>query len=170
MNSSDISNISLTDIEKPKRKLNPWTAEEDNLLRQAVEIYGCGSWKKICTLVPGRSRKQCRERYINTLADNVEKRMWTISEDVYIIRNVNKIGNKWAKICQGLPGRTSNAVKNRYFGHIKRKSLTEEELVSQWQNLKATSVFRPVPNYMYRIIPTAETVVPSSPVKMLNFA
>lgn len=41
----------------------PWSQEEDNLLRQAVAIYGeePGVWKIIASTIPGRSNKACRK-------------------------------------------------------------------------------------------------------------
>ena len=77
---------------------------------------------------------------------------WSLSEDVFIITQVNSIGNKWSYISKHLYGRTSNAVKNRYFGHIKRKNLSEDYLVEMLNNQTAQSVFKPVIHNLYTVI------------------
>ena len=50
-----------------------WSEEEDNILRQMVERVGTKAWTTIADLLatehnlPGRSGKQCRERWRNHL-------------------------------------------------------------------------------------------------------
>lgn len=61
-----------------------------------------------------RSGKQCRERYINQLDPLIKKTMWTYEEDAIIIRLHNQYGKKWSKFMDQLPGRSDNAIKNRY--------------------------------------------------------
>ena len=61
-----------------------------------------------------RSGKQCRERYINQLDPLIKKSMWTYEEDAIIIRLHNQYGKKWSKFMDQLPGRSDNAIKNRY--------------------------------------------------------
>jgi len=40
----------------------PWSAEEDNLLIQAVAIHGQNdNWKQVALSVPGRTNKACRK-------------------------------------------------------------------------------------------------------------
>lgn len=40
----------------------PWTAEEDKLLTDAVEIHGQNdNWKQVALAVPGRTNKACRK-------------------------------------------------------------------------------------------------------------
>lgn len=40
----------------------PWTAEEDNLLIQAVTTHGQNdNWKQVALEVPGRTNKACRK-------------------------------------------------------------------------------------------------------------
>lgn len=40
----------------------PWTQDEDGLLRQAVAVHGAqDNWKKVAQCVPGRTNKACRK-------------------------------------------------------------------------------------------------------------
>jgi hypothetical protein len=83
-------------------------------------------WNKIAEAVPGRSGKQCRERWINHLAPsaNIVEGIFTEEEDKIIIREQKRIGNKWKSISSDfLPGRTENAVKNRWHLVLKKQNL-----------------------------------------------
>lgn len=91
-----------------------WTSEEDALLSSVVEKYGAQKWDKIATFVPGRNGKQCRERWLSTLAPNLCHSEWSFNEDVILISLQRKIGNHWSAISKYLPGRTAIMAKNRF--------------------------------------------------------
>lgn len=95
-------------------KKSKWTPEEDRLLIDSVKAHGMGNWSLVSQAVPGRTGKQCRERWINQLCPQLNKDNWTPQEDQILIQQQRIHGNYWSKIAQFLPGRSSNNVKNRW--------------------------------------------------------
>ena len=93
---------------------NKWTASEDAALVDAVKKLGTKSWKDVSFLVPGRTGKQCRERYTGQLAPSISKDIWTTEEDEALIAAQKIHGNHWALISKMLTGRSSISVKNRW--------------------------------------------------------
>jgi hypothetical protein len=95
-----------------------WTDEEDDLLRQVVR-NGYEHWGKVAEKMPGRTSKQCRERWANYLDPSLLKTAFSPGEDDLLLRLQGEMGNKWACIARQLPGRTENSVKLRYHALIK---------------------------------------------------
>lgn len=99
-----------------------WTTIEDRLLRKGVEIYGIKNWSAVAALVPNRNSKQCRERWIDQLNPNLKRDGWTPQEDQQLLMLQKRYGNLWVKIARFLPGRSSNAIKNRYNWLVKKRN------------------------------------------------
>lgn len=53
--------------------IEPWLLAEDNQLRELIEQHGTGNWTNIAEFLPGRSGKQCRERWHNHLNPGIKK-------------------------------------------------------------------------------------------------
>ena len=98
-----------------------WTPREDKLLLTSVPVESdqlC--WPKIALDIPGRTGKQCRERYLNHLGPHLKHTEWSALEDATIFRLHASQGSKWSQMVKLLPGRTDNGIKNR-FHYLRRR-------------------------------------------------
>jgi len=104
------SAVSPSNSKATKNKFSP---QEDEALIKSVQENGSGNWYLIASQIPGRTPRQCRDRYNNYLSPSTNLQEWTKEEDEYLIEQYQKLGNKWSKLSQFFPGRPSSLVRNR---------------------------------------------------------
>lgn len=71
-----------------------WTNLEDQLIVRLVETLGVGRWASLARVFPGRSGKQCRERWANHLDPSIRKEAWSKREDDTLLQMHERFGNK----------------------------------------------------------------------------
>ena len=107
-----------------------WTRDEDALLTSVVKEHGAKRWNYIAEFIPGRTGKQCRERWMSHIAPNVRNDQWTEEEVELLIRLQAEFGNKWSKISRYFIDRPPNVVKNK-FNCILRRSISSKNKESK---------------------------------------
>lgn len=105
---------------KPKIVKGPWNIEEDKKLIDWIKNNGPNNWTGCADLIPGRTGKQCRERWANALNPLLKKGLWEQEEDYIIFKLFKMIGSKWSAISNYLNGRTENSTKNRFYSTLRR--------------------------------------------------
>ena len=115
-------------VKKRSKKL--FTSEEDEMMRRLVQIHGEKAWKVIAAALPGRSTRQCRERWRNYLSPSVRSMPWTVNDDQKLESLITQFGTQWARIATFFEYRTDVNVKNRWV-LLKRN---ERRVLSQKEN------------------------------------
>lgn len=109
-----------TKILQPGLVKGPWTAQEDAKLYEWVRTQGPTKWTLCSATIPGRSGKQCREHWNNSLNPEVKKGLWTVEEDFLIMVFYKKYNGSWKKISPLFEQRTENSIKNRFFSQLRK--------------------------------------------------
>lgn len=115
---------------RSKRTKKAFTAKEDQIIQHFVNIIGSHKWEFIAKFVPGRSAKQCRDRYMNNLKPGLMKIEWDHSEDEQLIDLYEKYGPKWSLFCNYLKNRNQTCIKSRYL-FLQKNHLTSSHKKTQ---------------------------------------
>jgi hypothetical protein len=102
-----------------------WTPDEDNKMKDAVQIHNDNDWDAIAALVPGRTRDQCWNRWHDVLDIRMDRTpgrtgSWTHDEDTKLEDAVKlHNGKNWGAIAALVPGRTKKDCCSRW--HFRRR-------------------------------------------------
>lgn len=98
-----------------------FTPSEDSQLCYLVSCYGPKNWNEIAKQIPGKSGRQCRDRYKNYLSPDVIIDHWTSEEEALLAEKYAEYGPQWARIAMFFHGRTGAALKNRWRYHVSHR-------------------------------------------------
>lgn len=110
-----------------QKKNIKWTKSEDDLLSSLVEEYKGKSWKKISSLIPGRTAIQCLHRWTKILKPGLVKGPWTAEEDRMLINYVNFYGaHDFSECSKIISGRNNKQCRERWFNVLNPKVIKGE--------------------------------------------
>jgi hypothetical protein len=98
-----------------------WTSAEVAKLTEAIRIHG-KKWVKVAAMVPGRTDKQCRNRWVDmgdmldpaNGKDRKPRRAWKPEEDAQLALAVKKYGKKWVQVAVLVPDRIESQCRLRW--------------------------------------------------------
>ncbi|KAF9361536.1 Myb-like DNA-binding domain protein [Mortierella sp. AD094] len=93
----------------------PWSQEEDNILIEAVRLFGEQNWQQISNCVETRSPAQCIHHWTKSLNPVIRRGRWLEEEDGALRAALEVYGAaRWVKIQQHILGRTDVQCRERY--------------------------------------------------------
>lgn len=100
------------------RQPRRWTATEDQTLREHVDAQqtqgGGRDWCHIALALPGRTNKDCRKRWHNSVAEGLRKGQWSKSEDHLLVQGVHRYGSQWTKVATCVLSRSADQCAKRW--------------------------------------------------------
>jgi hypothetical protein len=102
----------LTQIADFRIRRSKFTEAEDQQLMALVAKFGQANWGMIAPHMPGRTVRQCRDRWNHYLTPDTKVTDWTPDEEKLLIKQICLIGRQWSKLTALFPGRTGIAIRN----------------------------------------------------------
>lgn len=97
-----------------------WLPSEDDLVRTLVAQHGPRKWTMIATRLKTKTQKQVYARWRDYLQPGLTTKPWSKQEQNKLVELQAHVGNQWAVLARLMPGRSPNAIKNRFHA-TKRK-------------------------------------------------
>ncbi|EHK97191.1 putative Myb-like protein A [Glarea lozoyensis 74030] len=105
------------------RTPKPWTPEEDEILRNEVAREVADptqiNWLQVATRLSARNNKDCRKRWVYTLAPTVKKGAWDEQEDNALREGTRIYGTKWSEVARVVGTRQPDQCSRRWHEAIK---------------------------------------------------
>jgi hypothetical protein len=132
-------NVLNRNINQANERKGKWTEDEDIKLEDAVQTHGDKDWVAISAMVPGRTGKQCWNRWKEVLDPSIDRiagrtGKWTADEDSKLKDAMQAHGGKnWGAIATLVPGRTKKQCNLRWHGGLDPSiDRTPPERMGKW--------------------------------------
>ena len=126
---------------KPQAARVTWDRVHDEYLGRMVEQFERKNWKQIAAEMKQKypdlpiNGKKCRERWITSIKEGINRLPLSETEDVMLILHHHTYSNRWSTIAKKMPMRNSSCLKNNFYSLLK-KIIRQVLLHSQGQLLE----------------------------------
>jgi hypothetical protein len=90
-------------------------------------LHGVRKFSDIAHHLPGRTPKQCQERWEQRISPNLKKTPFEREEDEVLLQLHEQFGNKWTKIGQLIPRRSPAMLKARFHVLLRAKGKSSKK-------------------------------------------
>jgi hypothetical protein len=128
-----------------KKNVGKWKPEEDAELTEAVKKHGTECWVTIAAMVPGRTNRQCRERWVASLDPTIGKNVgkWKPEEDAELTKAVKEHGTEcWVTIAALVPGRAREQCHQRWTNTLDPANGKKKGKWTPEENVKLTKAVK----------------------------
>ena len=108
-----------------------WFESSSDFLNAATRESRPLLWREVAKNVPGRTNKDCRRRWCNTLANGMMKGPWTESEDERLCNAVRDHGSKWTQVAAVVETRNPDQCSSHW-----SQTLNPDIDYSDWTRLE----------------------------------
>jgi hypothetical protein len=133
-------------INRANDRTGKWSKYEDSKLKDAVQTHGGNNWGAIAALVPDRTRRQCRDRWLHALHLSVDpttarRGKWTADEHIKLKDAVQMHnGNNWGAIAALVSDRTSNQCRDRWRHALNHSINRANDRTGKWSKDEDTKL------------------------------
>ena len=110
---------------------------EDELVRALVAQHGPRKWTLIASRLKTKTQKQVYARWRDYLQPGLTTKPWSKEEQAKLVELQAHVGNQWAVLARLMPGRSPNAIKNRF--HATKRKM-ERHNKREGSNIASTEV------------------------------
>lgn len=97
-----------------KHPKDKFKQEDDEKLIDIVKKVGILDWCKIAKMMGNKNPRQCKDRWTNYLAPNINKTPFSLNEDLMLIELHKILGCKWTMIASYFHNRSDVSIKSRF--------------------------------------------------------
>ncbi|KAI8085838.1 Homeodomain-like protein [Gilbertella persicaria] len=117
MNKKGVFSVFKKDSTRQPSLYCRWTEQEDQLLSNAIQLYGPHAWTLIARHIPGRTPVQCSARWLGALNPQIHKGKWSKQEDDALTAAIASFKGKaiaWSQVAASIPNRTGIQCQARW--------------------------------------------------------
>ena len=116
---------------KPGTRKGQWSEEEDAVVLKVIAVspdHPFTQWADLAPLLPGRSGKQIRDRWVNYLNPSINHLPFSREDDLKLWHGHIEFGKRWVEISGKIfnSTRSENHIKNRWYSAAFKKFIASE--------------------------------------------